>query len=201
MRNPSQCTLESLNIGTYQHFYEFSICVLSRNDLTNHLNNDVSRLSNRDILRIILLYRVKGTPVVEIARDFRVTRQRVYQLLTQFKKSGKYPTNRRTGRKPQPINERTEQLILESYRAKNVGPTYLEKKIEETYGIHIPHNRIYRVLLDHDLVEINMRKRQQRKYVRYERAHSMWQGGIGKNSSLMVRRDGLSHSWMIHRVS
>jgi putative transposase len=138
----------------------------------------VSRLSNRDILRIILLYRVKGKPVVEIARDFQVTRQRVYQLITQFKKSGKYPTNRRTGRKPQPIDARTEKLILESYRANNVGPTYLEKKIEEVHGIHIPHNRIYRVLLDHDLVEINMRKRQQRKYVRYERTHSMsmWQG-------------------------
>jgi len=33
-------------------------------------------------------------------------------------------------------------------------------------------------LLTHSLVEINMKKRQQRKYVRYERAHSMsmWQG-------------------------
>ena len=59
-----------------------------------------------------------------------------------------------------------------------MGPTHLEKKIEEAYGIHIPHNRIYRVLLNHGLVEINMKKRQQRKYVRYERAHSisMWQG-------------------------
>ena len=46
------------------------------------------------------------------------------------------------------------------------------------HGIHIPHNRIYRVLLNHGLVEINMKKRQQRKYVRYVRAHSMsmWQG-------------------------
>jgi len=73
----------------------------------------------------------------EIARDFRVTRQRVYQLISQFKKSGKYPTRRKTGRKPQPIDERTEALILESHRANNVGPTYLEMKIEETYGIHI----------------------------------------------------------------
>jgi len=54
-----------------------------------------------------------------------------------------------------------------------VGPTQLEKKIEETYGIHISHKRIYQVLLFHGLVEINMKKRQQRKYVRYERAHSM----------------------------
>jgi len=44
--------------------------------------------------------------------------------------------------------------------------------------MHIPHNKIYRILLSHGLVEVNMKKRKQRKYVRYERAHSvsMWQG-------------------------
>jgi putative transposase len=46
-----------------------------------------------------------------------------------------------------------------------VGPQYLKKKIEETYGIHIPHNRIYRILLFHGLAEITMRKRQPRNYV------------------------------------
>jgi len=121
---------------------------------------------------------VREKPVVEIARDFQVTRQRVYQLITHFKDRGDYPEIKRSGRKSQPIDERTEELILETYQANNVGPTHLEKKIEELYGIHIPHNRIYQVLLFHGLVEINMKKRQQRKYVRYERAHSMsmWQG-------------------------
>ena len=127
---------------------------------------------------MIILYWEKGKPVVEISRKFQVTRQRVYQFISRYKESGRYPTNKKTGRKPQLIDERTEELVLASYRSNNVGPTHLEKKIEETYGIHIPHNRIYRVLLNHDLVEINMRKRQQRKYVRYERTHSMsmWQG-------------------------
>jgi putative transposase len=121
---------------------------------------------------------VREKPGVEIARDFRVTRQRVYQLITSFKEQEDYPEIKRSGRKSQPIDKRTEELILNSYRANNVGPTHLEKKIEETHGIHIPHNSIYRVLLLYGLVEINMRKRQQRKYVRYERAHSMsmWQG-------------------------
>jgi putative transposase len=71
-----------------------------------------------------------------------------------------------------------EEIILETHHANNICPTRLEKKIEETHGIHIPHNRIYRVLLNHGRVEINMKKQQQRKYVRFERAHSMsmWQG-------------------------
>jgi len=158
-------------------FWYFLTCVVSRNHLTTSLNSDVSKLTNRDIHRIIRQW-ANEKPVVEIAQNFQITRQRVYQLIDQFKGCGEYPVLRQSGRKPQQIDERMEALILETYRANNIGPTHLEKKIEETYGIHIPHNRIYRVLLTHDLVEINMKKRQQRKYVRYERAHSMsmWQG-------------------------
>ncbi len=108
----------------------------------------MSKLTNRDILRIIRQW-VREKPVVEIARDFQVTRQREYQLITHFKDRGDYPEIKRSGRKPQPIDERTEDLILETNRANDLGPTHLEKKIEEIYGIHIPHNRIYQVLLFH----------------------------------------------------
>ncbi|MGF3497999.1 MAG: DDE-type integrase/transposase/recombinase, partial [Methanolinea tarda] len=60
----------------------------------------------------------------------------------------------------------------------SLGPTLLEKKIEEETGVHIPHNTIYRILLHYDRVEPCMKKRTQRKWVRYERNHSMslWQG-------------------------
>ena len=137
----------------------------------------MSQLSNRDIQRIIQQW-VNEKPVVEIARYFQITRQRVYQLINQFRESGEYPVLRQSGRKPQAIDDRAEELILATYQSNTIGPIHLEKKIEETHGIHIPHNRIYRVLLNHGLVEINMKKRQQRKYVRYERTHSMsmWQG-------------------------
>ena len=137
----------------------------------------MSKLSDRDIARIIK-QRLKGKPVIEIARDFQVSRQRVYQLLIQFQQDEKFPKIRQPGRKPEPIDPETEQIVLDSYFENNLGPVHLEKKIEELHGNHIPHNRIYRILLSHGLVEVNMKKRQQRKYVRYERAHSMsmWQG-------------------------
>ena len=152
----------------------------------------MSKLSNRDIQRIIRQWE-KEKPVIEIARYFQITRQRVYQLINQFIGAGEYPGLGQSGRKPQPIDERMEELILETYQANDIGPTHLEKKIEETHGIHIPHNRIYRVLLNHGLVEINMKKRQQRKYVRYERAHSMsmWQGDWKE-----VELDG-SKKWLV----
>ena len=125
--------------------------VLSRNHLTPQLNTDVSKLSNQDIQKSIRHW-VKQKPVVEIAQYFQITRQRVYQLLNQYRESGEYPLLRQSGRKPQPLDDRVEDLILETYQANNIGPIHLEKKIEETHGIHIPHNRIYRVLLNHGMV-------------------------------------------------
>lgn len=118
----------------------------------------MSNVSNRDIQRIIRHW-IKEKPVIGIAQEFQVKRQRVYLFVTQFKDMGDYPEIKKLGRKPQRLDERTEELILESYRTNNVSPTQLEKKIEESCGLHIPHNRIYQVLLFHGLVKINMRKR------------------------------------------
>jgi putative transposase len=98
----------------------------------------MSKLTNRDIQRIIRQW-VRKKPVVETARDFQVNRQRVYQLITHFKDRRDYPGIKRSGRKYQPIDEKTEELILQTYRANDVGPTHLENKIEEIYGIsHSP---------------------------------------------------------------
>ncbi len=54
----------------------------------------------------------------------------------------------------------------------------LEKLIERDHSIHIPHNTIYKVLLKHSLVVESMNKKKRRKWVRFEREHSMelWQG-------------------------
>ena len=171
--------------------------VVSRNHLTSNVNIDVSKLSDRDIERIIKQW-LKEKPVAAIARDFQVTRQRIYQLIDQFEKDLVFPELRSPGRKPGPIDSTTEQVILESYYENILGPVHLEKKIEQTHGIHIPHNRIYRVLLSHGLVEVNMKKRKQRKYVRYEREHSMslWQGDWKE-----FEIDGTKRLSMIHHDS
>jgi hypothetical protein len=142
---------------------------------------------------------VREKPVVEIARDFQITRQRVYQLITYFKDRGDYPEIKRSGRKSQPIDERTEELILETYRANNVGPTHLEKKIEEIYGIHIPHKRIYQVLLFHGLVEINMRNGSSGNMFGMNGLIPCRCGRVtGKSLRLTTPGNGLLHLSMIH---
>jgi len=145
--------------------------------LTPHLYFDVSKLFNQDIRGIINQLK-RRRPVREIAEYHQVTRQRIYQIISFHKKNRFYPYPRQPGRKPKPIPYETETLVLTAHETYSLGPTLLEKKIEEETGVHIPHNTIYRILLHHDRVEPCMKKRTQRKWVRYECNHSMsfWQG-------------------------
>lgn len=135
--------------------------VLPRNHLITSANSDVGKLTKRDIERILRQW-VKEKPVVKSVRSFQIARQRVYQLINQYTRKGEYPVLRQSRRTSEPIDECEEALILETYQAHTVGPISFEKKIGETQGIYIPHNQIYRVLLNHGLVEINREKRQQR---------------------------------------
>ena len=135
------------------------------------------KLTNKKIKWIIKQLN-KGTQVKEIAAVMRVTPRRIYQIKKQYKETGKIPELKQAGRKPKPIDRETEQIILKAYRKYKLSSVMLEKPIERDYGIHIPHNTIYRVMLKHDFVEENMNKKKQRKWVRFEREHSisLWQG-------------------------
>ena len=88
------------------------------------------------------------------------------------------PELKKPGRKKSEISEEEKGLIIETHERYRLGPVALEKKIERIYGIHIPHNRIYRILLEEELIMEIPKKRKRRKYVRFERKHSMslWQG-------------------------
>jgi putative transposase len=153
------------------------VLVVSRNNFTPDTNESVQKLSNRDIERIIKQWK-KGKPIPEIANYFGITRQWVYKLIKEYKNSGTYPILQKPGRRRKEIAEETRIFILAIFHAHLVGPVLLEKKIEEVHGIHIPHNTIYQVLLDSGCIDVNVRKRKQRKWVRFEREHSMslWQG-------------------------
>ena len=85
----------------------------------------------------------------DCARIQGIWRVRVWQLYRQYIYGGEIPELKKPERK----------------RA-----VALERKIEKMHGIHIPHNRIYRILLEEGKVMKNRKKRIQIKYVRF------WQG-------------------------
>ena len=107
-----------------------------------------------------------------------ITRVRVWQLWNEYLSIGEIPELRKPGRKRKEISDDEKKLILEKHEQYKLGPLALESRIERDTGIHIPHNRIYRIMLEGGLIMENPRKKRQRKYVRFERKHSMslWQG-------------------------
>ena len=46
------------------------------------------------------------------------------------------------------ISREEREFVIEQHKLHRLGPVALEKKIEKMYGIHIPHNRIYRILVE-----------------------------------------------------
>jgi len=152
------------------------------------------KLTNKKI-RWIIRQLNKNTPVKEIAAVMRVTERRIYQLQKQYRETGQIPELKRAGKKPKPIERKTEEIILKAYKTYKLSPVILEKLIERDYSIHVLHNTIYKVMLKHNLVEESMNKKKQRKWVRYERENSMelWQGDwkrVGKRWIIAFMDDG-----------
>ena len=75
------------------------------------------------------------------------------------------------GRKPNPINEEERKLVIDTFNEFQVGATMIEQILDER-GIHINHNRIHRIMLEEGLAKQEQRKKNRRKWVRYERKHS-----------------------------
>ena len=113
----------------------------------------VSKLSDRDIRSITRQWK-RGRPIRDLADYHHVSRQRIYQIIAAYRQTGLYLYPQAPGRKPAQIPHETETLVLAAQDQYSLGPTHLEKKIEEEYRMHIPHNTIYRILLEHGRVEV-----------------------------------------------
>jgi putative transposase len=80
------------------------------------------------------------------------------------------------GRKRVEITDGEREVVKEARGAYGVGAVVLESVIDVGYGTHIPHNRIHRVLKEMGLAKDEPRKKERRKWVRYERefSNSLW---------------------------
>ena len=114
-----------------------------------------------------------------IAQIQNITRRRVDQLWKHYRETGIIPKiGVVMGRPKKPISVEESAVIDEAYRQFRYGARMLEKIIRKVYALIISHNRIHRYLMDRGLARAEASKRKQRKWVRYERAHSMSAGHI-----------------------
>jgi len=128
---------------------------------------------NQKKIRWIIRWKENGKSVNDLALAQKVTKRRIKQLWAEYKRTGKIPILNKTGRKPKPIPEDYKKIIEETYNEYCIGPLALEKVIQRKYKLHIPHNKIYKYMLNNNLIIENLKKKKQRKWVRYERKHSL----------------------------
>jgi len=131
------------------------------------------KLTRRKI-RWLIKRKKEGMSSKSIARALKISKRRVNQVWRMYMQDGEIPViGENIGRSKKEVTEEERRIVLEAKEKYKLGARRLEPIIERDYGIHIPHNRIHRILLELGLAEENLRKKKRRKWIRYEREHSL----------------------------
>jgi putative transposase len=131
------------------------------------------KLNERKI-RWIIQQKLGGRGTGEVALIQRVSRRRIEQLWQAYRRTGILPTLKKPGRPSKAsISLRDAALILEAYDKLKVNALTLERVLRDTYGVKLPHNRIHMILKEAGRALPQQSKQKRRKWVRYEREHSM----------------------------
>ena len=111
-----------------------------------------------------------------IASSMKVSVRRVQELYSSYKKSGTIPELRRPGRRRISPSDDERRMIADAHKEHEVGAVMLERVIDVIYAVHIPHNRIHRVMREMGVAREEPKKQRRRKWIRYERkySNSLW---------------------------
>jgi transposase InsO family protein len=135
------------------------------------------RKLNQKKIRWIIREIEKGErSVYRIAKTQGITPRWAREIYNLHKNTGEYLYPRKPGRKPSPISSDEKHLILETRKKHPLAGAVALEKIMDAQGIHIPHNRIHRMLKEEGLATDEPKKQRRRKWVRYERrySNSLW---------------------------
>jgi putative transposase len=134
---------------------------------------------NRRKIHWIIRQKQDGVSSKEIAKDIDITCRRVEQIWKYFKDNGCEPIiGKGVGRPRKPYDEKEAKIIKEAQLRFGFGARMLEIILKKMYNITISHNRIHTYLLTQGLSVQDPKKQKRRKWIRYERKHSMSAGHI-----------------------
>jgi putative transposase len=132
----------------------------------------------------IIRQKLKGVGTKQIALDMKITRRRVQQIWKSYEEEKQeLAIGKNMGRPRKPFDEREAQVVGEAYKRYRFGARMLEVVVRKVFKIRISHNRIHMYLKAADLAHEDPRKRGRRKWVRYEREHSLSAGHIDWHES------------------
>lgn len=129
---------------------------------------------NKGKIAYIVREMKKGITTYQISRNIQVSISRVYQIWRSYKTTGKMPVvGFQTGRPRKPLTEEQRSLILKEFNETHFSASILEKIIKDRHSVLINHNRIHELLLQEGFAKAIGMKIRKRKWVRYERKHSL----------------------------
>ena len=135
--------------------------------------NKVVKLTDKKI-RYIIRAKTNNISPKRIALEIVVSESTVKRVWMYWMKNRELLPIKKFSRKSQDLDGESVDLILEIHKKQRLGARRLEKIIEFEHGIHIPHNKIHKVLLEHGLANESKNKKKRRKaWIRYEREHSL----------------------------
>jgi putative transposase len=134
---------------------------------------------NKTKVRYILRQNRKGVATEEIALDVKVSQRRVQQIIKEYNETGQEPVlGEKVGRPRKPYIEKEAEVIRAAHARYRFGARMLETVIRKQFKICISHNRIHMYLKADGLAQEDLKKQKRRKWVRYERKHSLSAGHI-----------------------
>jgi putative transposase len=129
---------------------------------------------NKRKIHGIIRQKLEGVSSREIAKDVEISCRRVGQIWKYFRDHGHEPiVGNDVGRPRKPYDELEAQLVRDAYQHHRFGARMLEVILNKMYNVRIPHNRIHMYLLAQGLSVRDPKKQKRRKWVRYERKHSI----------------------------
>lgn len=147
--------------------------LVSRNNFASRKIRYMVKLNDRKI-RWIIQQKLRGRGTGELALIQRVSKRRIEQLWQAYRLTGIIPALKKPGRpRKAPICLRDATLILEAYDRLKVNALTLENVLRHTHGLNLPHNRIHMILKENSRAMPEPSKQRRRRWVRYEREHSM----------------------------
>lgn len=104
-----------------------------------------------------------------------VSVRRVNQLWVEYLQTGVIPeVGKKIGRPTNLVSDREVWIVCETYKRYRVSASTLELIIERDYGIHIPHNKVHKIMLKQGLAKPKAKKDVRKKdWIRYQRRHSL----------------------------
>jgi transposase InsO family protein len=137
---------------------------------------------------VVTAVRVQGRSTSEVARDYRVSRRWVHELVTRFDAEGEAglaPRSRRPRRSPQRTPERVEQEIVElrkhlADQGLDAGAHTIVYHLRQRHGHAPAPATIWRILSRRGFVTPQPQKRPRSSYVRFQAdmPNQRWQADI-----------------------